>query len=183
MFTVLDSLECQAEAMLPRKHAARFLECTACYLESQIKELELRQHCASLDDYFHVRQASVGIKPFFNLLSCGMTESLDFNELEDMVVHTTVLQNDIVGLERDIKSGDSMNAIILATKPQPQGQGECKPEAMQNLAHRHNAYMQAAMEHYQAMEGRLGFDESRTSTSIMLFASRHLRWAMTSKRY
>ncbi|CAG8888275.1 unnamed protein product [Penicillium egyptiacum] len=102
-----------------RDHCRRYLSkpeakdffdevCTA--FEGFSFELELRQKAlaSSLETYIDIRTRTIGVAPFFNLIKSEYSPGYHVDDSLEMQrdVYTVVgLQNDLIGLEKDIETG------------------------------------------------------------------------------
>ncbi|EKG19978.1 hypothetical protein MPH_02708 [Macrophomina phaseolina MS6] len=168
---------------------AMLMDIKAC-LEGQLEELQYRQlPCSSLSQYARVRRHTIGAMPFLTLVCLELNNHISAKDakaltaLKDLVVSIVFLQNDMVGLEKDLAEGTTMNTFMVmshsrATSPVP------TPGNLLEVASQHNALVSEVLARYRTMFSLQSSDGYRLAAeSVISFISTHLIWAKRSKRY
>ncbi|KAJ5520786.1 hypothetical protein N7463_001239 [Penicillium fimorum] len=148
----------------------------------------------NLETYLHFRGRAMGIHPFFtlirtlhNTMDVGYLSSL--RDLQKQVSLVLGLQNDLVGLEKDRRNGETMNAVLVSLKELAGMDMDHKnlilPKAIQDVCGIHNLCLSAAVEMHERLHVSWNGDaeESILETSILAFTKTHLRWCASLKRY
>jgi hypothetical protein len=99
------------------------------------------------------------------------------------------LQNDLVGLEKDRRNGETMNAVLVSLKEQAGidvgHMNMILPRTYQDVCDIHNLCVSAAVEMHEGLHASLNGDshDPILETAILAFADTHLKWCVSSKRY
>jgi hypothetical protein len=136
----------------------------------------------------------MGIHPFFTLIRT-LHRPLDgeylsgLRALQIRVSLVLGLQNDLVGLEKDRRNGETMNAVLVSMKEEAGVDVDLLnmilPRVIQDVCSIHNFCLSAAVEMYEGLSARMSgaVHEPILETSILAFADTHLKWCASSKRY
>lgn len=137
--------------------------------------------------YLNIRTHTVGLGPFFAILQgycynghevqIANSHESDIKSLYASVSLAVGLQNDIIGLEKDIAIDEQLNMVRLLCK----GDGRSLEEALATAVEMHN---KAIMEAIRCRDSV--YAESRLSAlaeSVLAFSRTHYAWATHSKRY
>ncbi|OJJ39647.1 hypothetical protein ASPWEDRAFT_25457 [Aspergillus wentii DTO 134E9] len=143
----------------------------------------------NLETYLHIRGRTMGIDPFFTLI-CSPYPGVDpefvsrVQQLQSMVGLVVGLQNDLIGLEKDCRNGEMMNAVLVSLREQAGGD-EIFPEVVGEICRIHNASLCTAMEIYQRLKVEVSGKryEEVLPTTALAFAETHLKWCASAKRY
>ncbi|CAI7589885.1 unnamed protein product [Penicillium glandicola] len=179
-------------------------ESTACELSNDIcdmcegllDELLFRQGILpnNLETYLQFRGRTMGIHPFFTLIRT-LHKSIDaeylsgLRELQKRVSLVLGLQNDLVGLEKDRRNGETMNAVLVSLKEQAgmdvDHMNMILPRTIQEVCGIHNLCLSAAVEMHDGLQVPLNGDTNQAilATITLAFADTHLKWCASSKRY
>lgn len=190
VFHVIRSLWTRIHYLLDQDLAQAMLKDIRACLEGQLAELQYRNTpCTSLAEYACIRRHSIGAMPFLTLTCLELSREIPnrqeklLRHIKDIVVSIVFLQNDLVGLEKDLKEEATMNAFMVrsrsrATSPIPTLQD------IRELAHQHNTMVSEAL---FICRSSCGFEDSEgyrlAVASVVSFISTHLTWAKKSKRY
>ena len=122
------------------------------------------------DVYLRVRCRTVGLDPFFYLVRTELAVEEPLARLEAAVSLAVGLQNDIVGLRKDIMEGERFNFILL--------RGEGIERGLRKAVGCHNRSVRLAA---QAMDELPGAKEDHVL--VLGFVARHWAWAKCADRY
>ncbi|CAG8009484.1 unnamed protein product [Penicillium olsonii] len=147
----------------------------------------------TLETYLRFRGRTMGIHPFFTLIRtmhsppCSKYLS-GLRDLQTQVSLVLGLQNDLVGLEKDRRKGETMNAVLVSLNEQVGIDVESKdnilPIIIQDVCGIHNRCVAAAVEMYHGLAGLdCEVQDPVLETEILAFADTHLKWCASSKRY
>jgi hypothetical protein len=148
----------------------------------------------TLETYLQFRGRTMGIHPFFTLIRTlhqPITEEYHSGllELQKRVSLVLGLQNDLVGLEKDRRNGEPMNAVLVSLKEQAGNDTDqttrLLPKTIQEICGIHNLCVSAAVEMHDEIRNTLNADPHETilETPVLAFADTHLKWCASSKRY
>ncbi|KAI0406543.1 hypothetical protein F4802DRAFT_613414 [Xylaria palmicola] len=105
---------------LPHSTAQSFFKAVCEVLKAQIDRLNFLQgHIPNnLATYMGIRVRTIALKPFFDVIKHELlSEDYRFNkiwdELQMNICRAVGLQNDLIGLERDMEDGEPLNAVTV----------------------------------------------------------------------
>lgn len=148
----------------------------------------------NLETYLQFRGRTMGIHPFFTLIR-ALHEPVEeeyligLRNLQKGVSLILGLQNDLVGLEKDRRNGETMNAVLVSLKEQAgmhlDDMDMILPRTIQDVCDIHNLCVSAAVEMYEGLQVSLNGNthDPILETEILAFADTHLKWCASSKRY
>ncbi|KAE9367065.1 hypothetical protein N431DRAFT_445744 [Stipitochalara longipes BDJ] len=188
---VMQAFAAHAAYLLPGGTCMAFFNAIRGTLEGQTKELKYRSKlCSSMRTYEKIRNSSIGIMPFFILLEiylCGPAHqpSRKIQRLKDLVISTVVLQNDMVGLEKDLQSGELMNSVLVVSglegfEKENQRNQQTLERAVRHIGDKHNSIIGQALLTANAVRKT---SETMLANHILSFSHNHLLWAMHTTRY
>ncbi|KGO45943.1 Terpenoid synthase [Penicillium expansum] len=168
--------------------------CDMC--EGLLDELLFRQGILAnnLATYLQFRGRTMGIHPFFTLIRT-LHEPIEgqyligLRELQKSVSLVLGLQNDLVGLEKDRRNGETMNAVLVSLEEQAgmdmDHMDMILPRTIQQVCDIHNLCLSAAVDMHEGLHVSLNGDshDPILETAVLAFAETHLKWCASSKRY
>ncbi|KAK4448807.1 Iridoid synthase [Podospora aff. communis PSN243] len=155
---------------------------------------------ADLPTYMQFRCQTISLNPFFELIKCEYLDaewksSAVWDKLQMQVSRAAGLQNDLIGLERDMKDGEPLNAVIVLLRAagshdNNQVSNALLADLVKSVAGDHNQSVALALD----VVGDICLAASAVSretfmavTSVMRhilsLADTHLQWCSTAKRY
>jgi len=180
-------------ALLPCATYEGFCDDIGNVFEAMAKEIGFRRYQkGDISEYMRIRESTIGLTPFFNLLrvsqkysSQGSSGSLALLELCVNVV--VGLQNDLIGLEKDIATREWMNYAIVdvgyrGDMEQREALQLVKP-GVQRAVESHNCTVRLAVKYWEELVVEGNVQDIQIALSMLVFIDRHLQWALTSKRY
>jgi hypothetical protein len=173
--------------LVPASVYNHFLLAISDLWQSMLTELGHRKDGAINEvEYLALRMRTIGLAPLFvlvqhhfNVLQVPEDEK---STLDKMIAHVKMavgLQNDVVGLERDLAQCEAFNFVLLLGREH-------------TVDHIRQRRIKAATLHNRAVELSLYCwhelkSESRSmqacGDALLVFVHRHFMWAMTSHRY
>lgn len=96
------------------------------------------------------------------------------------------LQNDLVGLERDLENGEVMNAVIISARNKAVGQKtDISHEHIEQICNLHNDWISSTVEAWEVIQTstKSELEETILGTEVLAFAGTHLKWCVSSRRY
>jgi hypothetical protein len=141
----------------------------------------------SIDGYMASRTATIGLAPFWeNMLDfflrtqspAGHFQALEITRttLGPLIATVVGLQNDMVGLAKDLAAGDRMNYVVLLADRQ----FISTAQALANTIELHNTSVHDAVQGRQLMEHQ---PENPLADAMHGFMDTHLAWASGDERY
>lgn len=184
---------------LPEMAHFTFLQAACRVLSAQIEEFRFlgERIPNDLSNYMDIRRQTMGLSPFFEVIKSRFLPAKwrwyhAWDKLQEDVSLTTGLQNDLVGLERDLERGEPMNAVVVLMKGEG-WTGEAPPDqemfyrCVARVVDEHNRSAERVRAHvaqiYQAGDGTLPEAVRDVVGHMTLFCETHLKWCISSKRY
>ncbi|KAJ5360320.1 hypothetical protein N7517_009511 [Penicillium concentricum] len=165
--------------------------CTVFY--GFIQEIKFQQGYLKRDmqNYMEIRTRTIGIAPYFSLIRSEVF-SPDYYPDNIMVMQKAInvaagLQNDLLGLERDMDEKESMNAVLVGMEePMKKEETETQKlaDAITAVCALHNVSIsEVAHIHQRILQGAREESEIIVANSQLLFTETHFKWCTTAKRY
>lgn len=193
--TLNQRLILSAQTTLPPTPYQEFLSQITQVWESMKDELTHRQSPQKQqhdeNSYLQIRSLTVGLAPFFSILKTeflseetisNLSIAAHFDRLQEHISLAIGLQNDLVGLPRDLASSETWNLVLLKTQASP---GVDISRAVGEVVRMHNRQVLLAMEVFREIVERCGdrSDYTLVARSMLGFATRHFLWARKAERY
>lgn len=174
-------------ALLPHDLHRGLLRASATVLEAMLSESQWRTQ-ASIEEstYLFIRCETIGMRPFFLLAHYNFDPTSALKprhpRLETAMsnLRTAVgLQNDLIGLERDLGEGELFNYVLRSRRPSVEKMGQ---RWMRAIA-LHNEAIRSAIEAWKVLRraGKVG--ELECLECLLKFVERHFLWATSAVRY
>lgn len=114
-----------------------------------------------------------------------------WSELQDAVCLACGLQNDLIGIEKDLEKGDMMNAVIVLLRSRSGNVQDLDETLFQTcvyeIVQRHNKSVETALARYGSLtsltSGNAGHRTVDVARKIILLIETHMRWCASAKRY
>lgn len=160
-----------------------------------VLEADLRQDTVpTVDTYMDMRSRTIGLAPFFALLAdCTLSEHHSKSDalaaLEHSVSIIVGLQNDLLGLEKDLDMGEVMNFVVVVSGGQIQGgtktaKMEAGQSAIKKAIAAHNSFVEIAIQQWNLLRNSSTHHaELSPGNELIAFIERHLVWSNTTERY
>lgn len=152
----------------------------------------------TIERYMSIRTRTIGLAPFIALLECELIpgnheKSETLKKLESEVGVLIGLQNDLLGLERDLELGEMMNLVFIAdisTVPgrrMSMGQDRGMPlldEEVKRAVTWHNETLDSVKELKRSIMARPeDTGEKNMAQALHDFVATHFDWARQAQRY
>ncbi|KAK5676859.1 hypothetical protein LTS10_010623 [Elasticomyces elasticus] len=154
-------------------------------------EANLREDAVGdVGSYLEVRTRTVGLRPFFDLLQADLqleddelAQEPSIWQLEQNVTLAVALQNDIVGLKRDLADAEPLNIISLAAGLPDSDLRSASKSAVDM----HNQAAATACALASSLSGptrtsELGAASQRYANSLCALIATHFAWVSSAKR-
>ena len=149
------------------------------------------ERSTNLDEYLSIRRCTIGVNPFFGLLRGDRgypnMYSLVLSSIELRTLTIVVLHNDLIGLEREVASGEWMNyAIVSATSPSEHVQNQLTKRIKLGItltAERCNQSTKTLMQDWKAITEKDPGWEQDYALALLVFVAKHFHAAKASSRY
>ncbi|KAF4764373.1 hypothetical protein HAV15_000896 [Penicillium sp. str.  len=144
----------------------------------------------NLQNYMEIRTRTIGIAPFFSLIRSDLSPPDYYSDnilaMQKAVNVAAGLQNDLVGLERDIDEKESMNAVLVSMG-EPLGKEEAQGTKLADTIAAVCAFHNSSIAEVVQIRQRIlqGAEESEiiVANSQLLFIETHFKWCTRAKRY
>ena len=180
-----------------------FIKATCEVLKAHVAEVHFLQglHGDSFPEYLSIRSRTISLNPFFEVIKTEYLSPADWKlnatwlKLQNEISRVAGLQNDLIGLMRDIDDGEELNAVMVLmrgfrgfNKDHIDYSILARCVALVNAEHNQSAarcfdYMRQLHREAEAMEGS---DIERVETAarhMIMMCETHLRWCSSAKRY
>jgi hypothetical protein len=188
---------------LSPKCAQAFFKAIGEVLEAHIEEIHFLRgpHAGSLPTYLGIRRRTIALNPFFEVIKCEYLAEEDWElnaawmALQNEVSRVAGLQNDLIGLVRDLEDGEQLNAVMVLMRGF-RGCSEGKVDhdilsrcvALVNAEH--NQSISRCLEYMTQLNreaeasGVSAIDRvEKVARHILMMCETHLRWCSSAKRY
>lgn len=186
---------------LSPKSATAFAKAVSGVLEAHAAEIRFIQGGSSFAEYLSVRSRTIALNPFFEVIKTEYLEEADweFNDawlrLQEEVSRAAGLQNDLIGLLRDIDDGEQLNAVVILMRgfrgyDANRIDHKILARCVSMVAAEHNASAARSFERmadlHRAAQHTPGSSIERVEKAarhIIMMCETHLRWCSSAKRY
>lgn len=144
--------------------------------------------------YMGIRERTIALDPFFEVLKCeylpeGSWADPVWDELQAGVGRVAGLQNDLVGVEKDIEAGERLNSVLVLLSVEKSGMdqsglGEAAlfSQCLGAVNAEHNQSVARCMDLFARLDNMEGPDlVKRTGRHIMQLCQTHLKWCASAK--
>ncbi|KAK3672848.1 hypothetical protein LTR78_007201 [Recurvomyces mirabilis] len=145
-----------------------------------------------VESYISLKSRTIGLSPFFDILQAELCREIDSKpevhpsimwQLERNVALAVTLQNDIIGLSKDLAHDHALNLISILTVTEDKS----IEAAHEVVVAMHNRAVKAALCSASAIRlasHQHGFSYSSDyADSLLGFITRHFKWASSAQRY
>ncbi|KAI8952904.1 isoprenoid synthase domain-containing protein [Xylaria longipes] len=183
---------------LSQGSAKSFFEAACEVFQAHINEIRFLQGRIpkDLSTYMGIRVHTIALDPFFDIIKSEFlpedirSDSI-WDELQTEVCRAAGLQNDLVGLERDLENGEPLNAVVVLMASNGgslQGPGEALfARYVGQMSAEHNRSTARAIDLVTRINEKANTARSKqvveTAQHILLLCETHLKWCTTAKRY
>jgi hypothetical protein len=157
--------------------------------EAMYEEISFRQlKDRDLARYLAIRAQTIALFPLFKLVrfSSGSEPmaSQQISQLESSVSLAVGLQNDIVGVDKDIAQGDWMNyPMVYAESCNSTDKLAAIEIGAQKGVENHNFAVKVAIEQWNVIRDNGSSEDREVAAAILILVARHFKWASEAKRY
>lgn len=161
---------------------------TGLILETNFRETRSQ----NVNDYLSIRIKTFGLSPWYIMLGIPSVavpmshQEVLMDNLKNFVNISVALQNDIIGLERDIQSGERMNYAIIHHHQQQQlyeNTLQSLTEGVRSAKEVHDYASRQALIQYKQLLQIGSSSEKFQAEFVYSLISTHFRWAFESERY
>jgi hypothetical protein len=188
---------------LSPKSAQAFLGSICEVLEAHIEEIHFLHSPStdSLPTYMSIRRRNIALNPFFEVIKCEYLAAEDWElntawmALQNEVSRVAGLQNDLIGLVRDLEDGEQLNAVMVLMRGfRGYNDSNVNPRILSRCVAlvnaEHNQSISRCLEYttqlHRAAEtlGASAIDRiEKVARHILMMCETHLRWCSSAKRY
>ncbi|CAG9976188.1 unnamed protein product [Clonostachys byssicola] len=155
------------------------------------------QNTHDLSKYMSIRRRTIALDPFFEVIKyVHLPESWRrkpiWKKLQEEVCSTAGLQNDLLGLEKDIENGDGLNSVLVLLRNERAGNTyDRDPEkfakSISLVMRMHNESARRVSdcmeELFQPADDVLPDSVVEVARHLTLVCETHLAWCASAKRY
>jgi hypothetical protein len=172
-------------------------------LKAHVAEVHFLQglHGDSFPEYLSIRSRTISLNPFFEVIKTEYLAPADWElngtwlKLQNEISRVAGLQNDLIGLMRDIDDGEELNAVMVLmrgfrgfNKDHTDYDILARCVALVNAEHNQSAarcfdYMRQLHREAEAMEGSEIKRVETAARHMIMMCETHLRWCSSAKRY
>jgi hypothetical protein len=188
---------------LSEESAAKFFNAIWEVLQAHLDEIDFLQSGSmdSLPTYMNIRRRTIALNPLFEVIKSEYLNSADmefknvWEELQNEVSRAAGLQNDLIGLVRDLEDGEQLNSVMVLmrgfrTSNSDQLEHDILPSCVALVNAEHNQSIARCFEYmtqlHRAAENAEYSSIRRVETAarhIIMLCETHLRWCASAKRY
>lgn len=153
-----------------------------------------------LPAYMKIRCRTIALCPFFEVIKCEylpknwQSNSVWWDTLQLEVSRIAGLQNDLIGLERDLENGEQLNAVIILMRSQCGSLSKHGYESetafsqcISQISAEHNNSIARCLDKISELHEVSGVTELDAVTEVVqhitTLGETHLKWCASSKRY
>ncbi|KAI9042794.1 terpene synthase family protein [Aspergillus affinis] len=169
--------------------------------ERLLQEIHLKNGTLSqtLDAYLAIRRKTIGLKPAFALIRSAYNQpyppSKETTQLQNDVAIVAGLQNDLIGLEKDIRTGEVVNAVVFLLGGMEMkrsgkwtvGSGDLRATTGE-ACRLHDLYLERVLKRVERLGARargvpgMEVEAALASVEASLMQT-HFEWCTSAKRY
>jgi len=186
---------------LTEASARAFFKAVAVVLRAHVDEARFLRSVipANFENYIKFRCKTISLNPFFEVIKC---EYLDdswrsiaiWDKLQLDVSRAAGLQNDLIGLERDLMDGEQLNAVIVLLRASGVESSRADNAPLSHhanfVADEHNKSVALSLDSMGEICLAASSAPHETfiavvsvARHILLLADTHLKWCSAAKRY
>ncbi|KAH8434009.1 terpene synthase family protein [Aspergillus melleus] len=153
----------------------------------------------TLDTYLAIRRKTIGLKPAFALIRSAYNQpyppSKETTQLQNDIAIVAGLQNDLIGLEKDIRTGEAVNAVVFllgGMEMKKSGKWAVGNEGLRaatgEVCRLHNLFLERVLKRVERLEARarvvpgMEMEAALASLEASLMQT-HFEWCTSAKRY
>jgi hypothetical protein len=195
IFDLVQTFHAHCKAYLTEYEAQDLFHQASVVLDGFILEQRLRQGRLTLDleTYMSIRQRTIALAPMISLARSEYPPEIYPEELLNMQHDLSIvlgLQNDLVGLDKDIENGEFMNAVVVLLRDTPRTNVHISTENISDALHSivdvyEQALSRLLYQHRQltnSKKGHVGSTAAIADVQLCLVET-HLKWCISAKRY
>ena len=195
----LAQLLCEHSARhLSKSSADVFFQTTCRVFSAHMDEISFLQDPSRNDftTYMTIRSRTIALNPFFEVIKCEfLTSDLQadpiLEKLQHDVCYAAGLQNDLIGLERDIEEGELLNGVIVMLREEGRAVHELDQALLaryiNQVTQEHNQSIARSLEDVEQIQRSLSSAPKKALNEvirhILWMGRNHLQWCMAAKRY
>lgn len=190
------AFEAHCSQFLTQTSRPIFYEAVRSVLEAYIEECHFVEGGAITDipTYMSIRRRTIGLNPFFELIKSEYLprEACSDPAWEPLQTHVSAaagLQNDLIGLERDVEKGEILNAVLIRMRAKQTATDAATPDELMSASvsyvnEQHNLAVQSSLESFSQLRQESSPRCVReVARYILLVCQTHLIWCTSDRRY
>ncbi|KAK5997674.1 hypothetical protein PT974_00029 [Cladobotryum mycophilum] len=192
------TLRHHCEHHLPRATACALFKAALVVFQAHKDEIRFLsgQIPNSLSNYMAIRSKTIALNPFFEVikhefLPAKWRSNSAWNKLQLEVSRAAGLQNDLIGLEKDLEKNEEMNAVIIMMRAHDSNLKVLDEKLYSNcislVNKEHNDSVARSLgcvaKIQQSAKGELPDSVAEVVRHIVSLGETHLKWCASAKRY
>lgn len=190
------AFEAHCRALLSEGGRTIFYQAVKSVLEAHMEECRFVEggDITDIFTYMGIRRRTIALGPFFELIKSEYLPREVFSHpawepLQTQVSTAAGLQNDLVGLERDMEKGETLNAVLIGMRAKQIGDDAISLDnrlfaSVANVSEKHNLAVRSALEHFSHMCQESSPNYVReVAGHILSVCQTHLTWSTSDRRY
>lgn len=190
------AFEAHCSQFLTERSRPIFYEAVWSVLEAHVEECRFVEGGAITDvpAYMQIRRRTIGLNPFFELIKSEYLRLETFSDpaWEPLQTHVSAaagLQNDLIGLERDVERGEVMNAVLIGMRTKQTENNSMSPDehmyaSVSHVSERYNLAVQSSLESFsQLCQESSPKCVREVARHILTVCRTHLMWCTSHRRY
>jgi hypothetical protein len=157
--------------------------------EAMYEEVTFREsRSQDLKKYLSIRVQTIALFTLFKLVHFSVGgDPQAFQHFDKLAYNASLaagLQNDIVGIDKDIAKGEWMNyPMVYAEGCEPTETVAMIEKGALKGVKSHNHAVDVAMEQFNAILAEGSMDDLKVAAGILIIVVRHFKWVCVAKRY
>lgn len=192
-------LRAHCQKYLSQTSTAAFFKAVQDVLQAHVDEIRFLtgQIPNDLPTYLGIRSRTISLNPFFEVIKCEylpaeLRSNTAWDELQLHVCRAAGLQNDLIGLERDLEMGEQMNAVIVLLQEHCSSlKGLDKTlysRCIGVINEEHNRCIAQSLDCTPQFSSLAGCEKSvifveEVMRHVISLGETHLKWCASAKRY
>ncbi|KAK1831880.1 Iridoid synthase [Podospora conica] len=194
------ALQTHCSRYLSHRSANVFFRAIAVVLEAHRDEIDFLEGRLpnGLSTYMTIRSRTIALLPFFEVIKCEylpqpLQDNLNpvWGNLQHAVCCAAGLQNDLIGLARDLDNGERLNAVMVLLPSFGTSSDQLDRDALfravAQVSAEHDENVSQAMVWASRLVGDASGSDaeaiSNVARQILMLCETHLKWCTSSKRY
>lgn len=192
---MINALKAHCCQYLTEGSRPNFFRAVRSVLEAHVEErLYVEGACTDISVYMDIRRRTIAMNPFFEVikseyLPAHAASNPTWEQLQTHVSTVAGLQNDLIGLEKDMNSGEILNAVLIGTRSREKEDNcsfseELLATSVAHVREQHNQAVHSSLESFsQLCHKSSPHCVQDVARHILTICHTHLLWCTSHRRY